>query len=186
MPCAITPHREQPQRSFAQRCDMVRLAIAGHPHFELDEREGHRQTTSYTLLTLQSLKKELGESVSLFFIMGTDAFSHFESWHRYQEILKLCHLVLISRPGEQHYPDSLQHYLDAHQSGDRESMMQENHGLIYCLEGPLMDISSTRIRSYFDFDMPNAGENIRALSQQLPEAVKQYIHQHGLYQERHY
>ena len=42
---------------------------------------------------------------SLILILGLDAYLSFCKWHRYKEILSLCHIVLMQRPGYS-LPDS--------------------------------------------------------------------------------
>ena len=184
IPCANTPHREQPLRSAEDRCNMVSLAIAGNKNFILDKRECQRTGLSYSVDTLQDLKEELGKDCIVYFLMGIDAFKGILSWKAPERILELCHLVVLDRPQYQHdFSDELKRLLEQH------SCKKENHknsGCIFFIEGPMLDISASNIRNTFDLITSNPTDSIRTLSAQLPESVKQYIHQHGLYQERGY
>lgn len=186
IPCAITPHRDQPARSVEQRCEMVKLAIAGYELLELDTRECSRAGESYTIDTLKSLREELKPADSLLFILGSDAFEHIESWHQYLELLDYCHLVVVSRPGYQ-IPDSdsLKDFVNKHKTDDAHTLEERSNGNIYFFEGPGIDISSSAIRKHFDFnESNNAAESIQIISRSLSEEVKDYIYQNALYQTR--
>ncbi len=174
IPCANTPHRTQPQRSAAHRCNMVALAIENETGLELDRRECEREGLSYTVDTLQSLRDELNENDVLVFILGSDAFEHILSWHQYEKILTLCHLLVIQRPNYL-IPNhaALKNFIAEFESNTIEALKTYAHGKIYFYKGLNLDISSTRIRSNVD----------KTLSHELPEAVKAYIREHSLYQE---
>ena len=43
IPAANPPHRQLPDTAVQDRCDMVRLGIAGNPRFILDDRELQRE-----------------------------------------------------------------------------------------------------------------------------------------------
>jgi nicotinate-nucleotide adenylyltransferase len=81
-----------------QRAAMVALAIAHEPSFVLDQREIARETPSYALLTLQSLQKDFPQA-DFYWLMGEDALVDFKKWYQWQEILKLCQIVVVSRAG---------------------------------------------------------------------------------------
>ena len=184
IPCAITPHRDQPVRSAEQRCDMVQLAISQYPNLQLDDRECSRNGNSYTIDTLQSLRSELDKQQTLIFILGTDAFENIETWHQYQELLNYCHLVVVQRPG---YEPSIPKSLADKKTESIEEIQNSPCGKIYFLEGPLMDLSASSIRENFDFtNSTNITESIKVISQSLAPEVKDYIHQNGLYQETNY
>lgn len=174
IPCANTPHRNQPQRSAAHRCNMVALAIQNETGLELDKRECEREGLSYTVDTLQSLRDELNQHDVLVFILGSDAFAHILSWHHYEKILALCHLLVIQRPNHS-FPNNvaLKNFIEQFESKSIEELKTTAAGKIYFYEELNLDISSTRIRSDVD----------TALSNDLPEEVKTYIHEHRLYRE---
>src|SRR3972149_1542164 len=52
------------------RLAMVRLALAGRPHFTVSTLEIDGNGPSYTAETLATLPKELGPQVEIFFILG--------------------------------------------------------------------------------------------------------------------
>lgn len=178
IPAANPPHKQAPTTSAEDRAQMVQLAISNNPRFKLDARELHREGASYTIDTLLSLRAELGESPALCLIMGSDAFAEFDSWHRWQEILGLCHLVLVERPhvglAEALRP-ALQTLLRECYAEQPAQLAASASGLITIQRITALDISATGIRSH----LAN-GRSIRYL---LPDAVMSYIQTNKLYQQ---
>ncbi len=101
IPSFIPPHRGKPGASAKQRLEMLRLAVADVPDYEVDERELQRGGPSYTVETLQSLRNELGDQ-PLCWVMGLDAFLGLASWYQWRRITELAHIVVTQRPGSQH------------------------------------------------------------------------------------
>ena len=134
----------------------------------VDERELRRDSKSYTLLTLQSLREELGDDVPLCLMLGTDAFRGFPTWHKPNDILKLAHLVIMQRPGEVH-PD----YFADRVVDDPEILRASPAGRILFQPVTQLDISATAIRA-----LVAAGRSPRYL---LPQAVLELIEQRRLY-----
>src|SRR5690606_14331669 len=77
----------------ADRVAMLRLAIAGEPDWIIDTREVEREGPSYTIDTLASLRAELGPECALVLIIGSDQLRNLASWHRWRELLDLCHIA---------------------------------------------------------------------------------------------
>ncbi len=98
IPAANPPHKSADLISAEHRAEMVRLGVSNNPTFTVDNRELLRSGASYSVDTLLSLRDELGKEVSLTLFMGSDAFTKFNTWHRWQEIIQLCHIALVQRP----------------------------------------------------------------------------------------
>src|SRR5882672_1998270 len=86
VPSGTPPHRAQPRTGTAHRLAMVRLAAAGNPLFNVDEREVRRSGPAYTFDTLTELRAELGAATPLVLLVGADAFLDFAAWHRWHEL----------------------------------------------------------------------------------------------------
>ncbi|MEX0684096.1 MAG: nicotinate-nucleotide adenylyltransferase [Dehalococcoidia bacterium] len=142
-----------------QRCEMVRLAIAGDPHFELSTLEVDREGPSYSEVTLEALAEE-NPGAQLFFILGRDALADLPNWHAPERIVELATLAVATRvkEGATAAPEAALGDLRAH---------------IVWLEMPAIAISATGIR-----ERVRAGRSIRYL---VPDAVAEYIAAHGLY-----
>jgi nicotinate-nucleotide adenylyltransferase len=179
IPAADPPHKPLAGGvSFAQRCAMVRLAIAGNPDFELTDVEGQRAGKSYSVDTIGFFRTQRPED-SLFFIIGSDSFFEIGLWHRYAEIFHLCNLIVVDRPGRpvadplEALPVAIRgefSYTEAPQVLRHASGYQ-----VHILKGQPLDISSTAIRS-----LVAAG---RSISHLVPSAVEAYIKNQRIYTE---
>lgn len=175
LPNNVPPHRPQPEATPAQRAEMVRLAIRDNPLFDVDLREMQRDTPSYTLDTLAALRAERGSRQPLAFIIGQDSLLTLHKWHRWQDLLSLCHLLVCQRPGyrsEMETPE-LQRWLEQHLTHDVPALHAAAAGKIFLAETPLIAISATEIRQ-----RRHAGQSDADL---LPAAVSAYIDRQGLY-----
>jgi len=178
IPTGIPPHRTAPQVSAQHRSAMVRLAITDQPAFVLDEREVERTAPCYTVNTLRELRAELGAAQPLCLLMGGDAFLQLHTWHEWEQLFGLAHIVVGYRPGftleerihsataelQRHYQQRL---------CAANALSQQPCGGITELAIPKLEISATDIRRRVA-----EGRTIRYL---LPSAVANYIHQHQLY-----
>ena len=175
LPNNVPPHRPQPEASARQRVEMLRCAIATRPLFDIDTRELERDTPSWTVATLEALRAERGAEQPLGFIIGQDSLLTLAKWHRWQDLLSLCHLLVCQRPGyaTQMETPEMQQWLDAHRAQHAEQLHQSPAGLIWLADTPLLDISATEIRQ-----RRHQGQSCTDL---LPDAVIDYIDRAGLY-----
>lgn len=176
IPCGEPPHRERPVASAAQRLAMVQSAIAGEPRFVADDREIRRGGPSYMVETLESLRDELGQQQSLALIVGLDAFAALDSWHRWQELIGLGHLIVMTRPGwsmqDISSPD-LQSLVSEHRVDDYAHCHNQAAACVIFCPVTEMAISSTGIRQQLQ-----TGRDARFL---LPESVIELIQQQHIY-----
>lgn len=182
IPANIPPHKATPNVSAQQRAEMVHLACSTEPLLACDERELKRDGNSYTVDTL----KELSESFSqqtLYFIVGLDSLLTFTRWHKYQEILSLCHLVVNTRP--KYHLDNLNQatkaLLNTHQVQSINELKTRKSGGILLLPSTLptydghlhFDISSSEIRQQL--------AQKQDCQQLLAPSVLSFINQNKLY-----
>src|SRR5262245_54450484 len=72
VPAARPPHKEERALTpFAQRVEMLNLAIAGHAAFRIEELERDRPGPSYTVDTLEELRRRQPDA-ELWLIVGSD------------------------------------------------------------------------------------------------------------------
>jgi nicotinate-nucleotide adenylyltransferase len=177
IPCYQPVHRKQPIASPEQRLAMVRCALQDEPALTVDNCEIERKSPSYSIETLEILREKFPQT-PLCLIMGIDAFLGFPSWHRYEEILKLAHLVIAHRP-QYHIPSSgittilLKERLKHNPIALHEAL----GGHIVLHPVTPLEISATDIRKQI-----STGRNPRYL---LPNNVYKYIQQHGVYSISH-
>lgn len=176
IPAAIPPHKEVPAVTAQHRATMVQLAIADYPAFMLDTCELDRQGPSYTIETLHLLRHRLPDH-SLCLMMGQDSYQKLPTWHRWQELLDYCHLLIVHRADAAH---SLQLHVEHEMkqvdiANASQHFAESTHGLISYLPVTPPDISSTRIREAL-----SKKEMISTNS--IPERVMHYISENHLYQ----
>jgi nicotinate-nucleotide adenylyltransferase len=177
IPSANPPHKTAPQVSAQHRANMVKLATQHHPKLVLDDCELQREGASYTVDTLIELRKKLGESVSLFLIMGSDAFAHLDTWHRWQEILHYCHIALVQRPEHENtlenFSSTMKSFYQAHCKENLQDLQDSPSGFITTQTITPLAISSTDIRERL--------KNNQSVHSLLPQQVLQYIQENNLY-----
>lgn len=176
IPCHQTPHRRQPGRMSQQRLDMLKLAVSDELGLVIDDRELRLDEPSYSVVTLQNLREELGKKAVICWVMGVDAFAHFTRWHQWQHILELANLVVMTRPGFELDPCSEEFRLWQDLQLDREQLSHHCSGRIIPVRLPSqLEISATYIRQQLA-----GGRSVRYL---LPESVIRYISDNNLYCE---
>lgn len=152
----------QPAASVSHRIEMVRLAIKGNPRFRVCDIEVRRPGPTYSVDTLEELSVRLGPGTDLFFILGSDVLAQLDRWKNPQRVLTLCRLLVLDRPGQEDF-DWPGFY----------SRVPEAEGRVQIVAAPTVAVSATELRR-----RSSTGE---LLVGQAPDAVAQYIRQHGLY-----
>jgi nicotinate-nucleotide adenylyltransferase len=176
IPCHIPPHRGQPHASAAQRVAMLEAAVQAHPAFRIDTRELQRHGPSYTFDTLVSLREDLGDT-GICLLMGMDAFGDLTTWHRWNELIDLCHLVVMTRPGADIPSDGeLADFIRRHRVSDAAQMRGLPAGRLLFQPVTALAISASRLRALLAEGLSPAFLT--------PEAVIEIINQEGLYRGR--
>jgi len=173
IPSARPPHREQPLATPEQRLLMLHLAVKNSQQFVVDDREIHREGASYTVDTLLSLRQDFPDS-PLYLLIGTDAFFGIQTWHNWQRLIELAHIVVMQRPNEKTImPDELNNWYQQHLATDTD--IELIAGKIWPIKVSQLEISATEIRSKIT----------QGLTPQflMPDAVIQLIEQLGLYKD---
>jgi nicotinate-nucleotide adenylyltransferase len=174
MPCKIPPHKTQLVASEQQRLNMLQLAILNEPSLTLDTRELHRAGPSYTIDTLTSLRTEFGTEHALCLIMGFDAFLSLPTWHRFDELIGLAHLIVMQRPGfDMASLGQMRDFYQTHCAVTPAQLRQQPSGLVSLFAARQMAISASEIREKI-----RERHSVRYL---LPDSVWDYIDVHDLY-----
>jgi nicotinate-nucleotide adenylyltransferase len=162
--------------SVEHRLEMVRLGVEGNPRLRLDPREAERIGPTYTVDTLASLRAELGETKPLVWIVGSDQFLNLPTWHRWQKLFEFAHIAVARRANEPfdlgELPAALAAMVTDRLTNDK-SALAEPAGRVFSIEMTPLKISSSQIRTLI-----RTRQSPRYL---LPQAVCDYIMQHGLY-----
>lgn len=173
VPAATPPHRRAPVATAEQRLRMVELAVAEFPGLSADDREIRRGGVSYTVPTLESIRAEIGAE-PLCLLVGSDAFVGLSTWHRWERLFELAHIVVMERPGSPlAHARVLPWALERLSRDVREVMDYPAGRVLFVLVAPV-DVSATRIRAAIARgETPPRAE--------LPNAVWAYINEHRLY-----
>ncbi|MBN2012750.1 nicotinate (nicotinamide) nucleotide adenylyltransferase [candidate division KSB1 bacterium] len=158
IPAFIPPNKQESGISSAEiRMDMLKLAVNSNPHFSVSDYEIQKADISYTLQTVCHFREQLNLSRDeLFFLIGTDSLNEFHEWHKPDEILQNCTMVVYPRLS----------------SSDCTHPSVEN---LVILQAPIIGISSTIIRQRVS--------QHRSIKYMVSESVSEYISQHRLYEK---
>ena len=158
----------------AHRLRMVELAIAGSPHFALCDWEVRRAGPSYTVDTLERLRRELPAAAELYFIVGSDVLSDFHRWRRPERVLELCRLAVVGRPGAGNDGDDAD-YDDGIRALAARFPQAVAAGAVVRTPGSAVACSASELRAAL------AAGRQRWVGCRLPAAVAAYIAEQGLY-----
>jgi nicotinate-nucleotide adenylyltransferase len=161
---ARPPHKPQPATPFAQRVEMLTLAISGQPAFRVEEIERDRPGPSYTADTLEALHRQEPDA-ELVLIVGSDSLRDMPLWYQPARIVQLAGLLVVARPDSPIYPDA---ELRAMVQLDASAPLR-----FQTAEVPLMAIASRDLRRRL-----REGRSVRYM---VPRAVEVYIAEKGLY-----
>jgi nicotinate-nucleotide adenylyltransferase len=155
VPTGNPPHKGSVAAAPAHRLAMLRLALKGRAGFKVCEGETKRQGISYTIDTIHSFQKWVGDR-EICFIIGSDNLTEIRSWRRFDEIVASVTLCVAHRPGFSVRPPR-----------------ELKKARIVQVASPEWGISSTMVREYL-----GRGYGCEYL---VPDAVLAYARSHGLY-----
>ena len=166
IPSGRAPHKlHKKQTSTKHRLKMLQLALDGIAHVKISTIEIDRSLDgkpTYTVDTLEELSKLVSPDTTLRLLFGADQLRIFDQWYKPQRIEELAEPVVMVRP-----PDNTASLLATLPSLQREKWKNR------LVELPLMDISSTQIRS----ELKTKNTNPQCINPK----VFQYIQKHHLY-----
>lgn len=142
---------------------MAVLATLRNQNFEVSRVEIDRPGATYTIDTIEELKRLCDPEVRLYFITGADAIHQIMSWKNPERLLAMCDFIAVTRPGYQ--KNTL--------FGDIDKVQEKYSAHIHYMEVPALAISSSDIRV-----RANQGEPIKYL---VPQGVEDYIYKFHLY-----
>lgn len=162
VPSGNPPHKKSGLLDKEVRFDMVEAAMSVDPRFEASRLEIDRAGVTWTIDTLKQLRAQRFRfrRVRLNFIIGEDNIASIRDYHRRDELLSLCRLLVCPRL-----------------VADRRSQEEWRKALpgadMEVLDFSANELSSTLVRS-----LVADGKSIAGL---VPEPVDSIIQQRGLY-----
>ena len=176
IPANIPPHRPTPFASSADRKKMIKLAISDEKKLSIDLREIENGNISYTVNTLKSLRDEFSNDI-LFLIIGVDVFNMIDGWKEWQSLLNYTHIIVANRSSdnEENISDALKKWRNENKIDDINFLTSALSGYIYCIDTPIVKISSRMIRTYYT--------KHKNIEKYLPSNVITYIKENNLYKD---
>ena len=163
VPAGDPPHKQDQSKSAAgHRRAMIEAAIVGDANFDLCSVDLERPGPHYSVDTVRLIQAryQLAREAS-YFIIGGDSLVDLPDWYQPERLVERCLLAVVHRPGSQ--PDVNQ----------LEAVIPGLSRALVWVPSPMLDLSGTEIRQRVA-----AGRSIRY---QVPEPVRNYIQQQGLY-----
>jgi len=137
----------------AHRLAMLDMAIADDPCMEVSPIEIHRDGPSFTVETVETLRRDFPADADLFFLLGEDCLDRLPHWKGIEALHAMLRFAILPRPG---------------------AAVGKRDDRLILLDLPQVDASSTQVRAMFA-----AGQC--APASLLPSAVADYIQRHELY-----
>ena len=174
VPAAAPPHKPAAMLAPAEhRYEMVKLAVAGHPGFEVSDVELRRRGPSFTVDTLEAMA---GPGDELFLLIGSETFLDLLSWRQPRRIVELTRLVVVPRTGSAFDPESAAALKVLREIGAERFVGPDDPigpATVLVVHAASLPISSSDLRA--------RARQGRSLAYRLPESVAAYIARQGLY-----
>ena len=161
LPTGNPPHKKEGLADKFDRLRMVELAVEHEAGMAVCREEIDRDGVIYTVDTLAALKRKMPDC-TLTYLIGADTLRALGTWRRVETVIERCKFLVMMREGE-----------------TREEVIRlaglwtQRGAQIDFLDARTMDISSTQIREQIQKGLP--------FERLVPQAVADYIHEHGLY-----
>lgn len=147
VPVGVPAHKSRLVASPKQRLKMLELATLNQPSLVVDDRELVRESVSYTFETLCSFRDQLGESENLYFVLGMDAYLDLPSWHQWQSLLNVAHIIVCRRASVKTLPPALRLFEQAYRVRSMDELKAAPCGFVYYVENAAVEVSSSEVRA---------------------------------------
>jgi len=180
VPACVPPHKSDISSAF-HRFAMLALATERHARLRISTIELDEPKRPYAVDTVERMQSAMGAERHLFFMIGADSWSEITTWHEWQRLLRMCDLIVVTRPGYDlsgSIPNASAQIVDVRGASQREisDLIESDSGpRAFLTDAAMVDISATEIRA-----AAGAGHSKR-LSAMVPAAVASYIEKYGLY-----
>ena len=167
IPAFVQPFKQnRTHASPYHRFAMVAAATLDHDFISASPMELERGKVSYTVETLEELRKQHPDD-TLDWIIGDDNFEKLHEWRQVDRILELANFAVLVRHHHEAPPQFKSLVCEAHE--------RPKHGAFAFAANPTIEISSTDIRDRLERGQP--------IDELVPPPVSRYIHHYGLYRK---
>lgn len=183
VPAGNPPLRAAPGTPAADRLAMVERALAGVAGFAVDSAEVRAAADgrpSYTVDSLERLRRALEPDRPLVLLLGADAFARLDAWHRWRDLFDLAHIAVATRAGHELKVGRGEAALDLEfraRTGTAADLATAASGRIVPFAITALEVSASALRETL-----GRGGDIRYL---VPPAVLDYIESRQLYRTPH-
>lgn len=176
VPAPYPPHKQtQVSASFVDRVAMLELALEGVASCSVSLIEAEFDQPSYTVVTIKALVARYPDT-RFSLIIGADSLLELHHWYRYQELMTMVDLIVLSRNDIR--ADVIGNAVIAldptftYTVRGREAWISSSGEILTYLEGIVLPESSSVVKQ----QVATTG-----FTEMVPLPVLDYIHQHHLY-----
>lgn len=163
IPAGRPPHKKNPEvLNSNTRKEMLDLAIESNSYFEVSTLEIDKDDISYTIDTVNELKKIYPKD-EIYLIIGGDSLLELEKWKDFKRLISITNFIVVDRHGS-----SSEEVIKK-----IKELNRTYNGNITRFHSPIIEISSTDIRKRI-----KKGLSIKYL---VPEGVEEHIISKELY-----
>ena len=178
LPAFHAPHKPlaKPTSGY-HRFAMLALATTQEPRIKVSTLELDHAASRYSFDTITELISIYPKD-RIVFVMGADSWQDIKTWHRWEDVMLLTDVIVVSRPG---YPISLDHVTETVKArirdvrGDAHRIPLWQSPSIFITDAVHFDVSATEIRD----DIRN--DDVLDRTDDVPEIVAKYIEKYELY-----
>jgi nicotinate-nucleotide adenylyltransferase len=183
VPACLPPHKRGAGITSAfHRYAMLALATAHDQRLRISTIELDMPERPYAVDTVERMQSATAPNRRLFFMIGADSWAEITAWHEWQRLLKMCDLIVSTRPGydlKSSVPQELANIVDV-RGMSREKISEllniEDSPRVFLTDAAMVDVSATVIRAAVQ-----SGE-MKKLRASVPAEVAGYIEKYELYQ----
>jgi len=185
IPAFHAPHkRENTPASEFHRFAMLALATVDEEALSVSSMELEDPEHPYSIETLTKLRESMSDD-EIFFVIGADSWEEITTWRRWEEVLTIVNIIVVTRPGFEigfgHVTDEIVSRVvdlrgmgSAERDGSARGAEENNPPRIYVTDCVNIDVSATRIRRM-------VREGAEGWRKQVPESAAKHIDKYRLY-----
>ena len=179
VPACVPPHKSGISSAF-HRFAMLALATEHYAALQLSTIELDEPNRPYAVDTVERLQSEIGSTSRLFFMIGADSWSEITTWHEWQRLLKMCDLIVVTRPGYElsaGVPEVAK-VVDGRGLSRQEIselLRSDSEPRVFLTDVAMVDVSATAIRA------AARSVEMEKLREMVPAPVASYIEKYELY-----
>jgi nicotinate-nucleotide adenylyltransferase len=179
VPACVPPHKRNAHISSAfHRFAMIALATEQDQNLRVSTVELDAPQFPYAVETIERMKNG---SERLFFLIGADSWAEISTWHEWRKLLKMCDVIVVTRPGHEIGENAASPFADlvdlrdADQATVMKLIQPERKPRVFITNVAMVDVSATEIRAAVQ------SNDLDKLKMMVPPAVASYIKKYNLY-----